>query len=234
MRVAIAQFPGSNCEYDVQHVVTDVLGAPSEVIWHRETSLAGFDAVVLPGGFAHGDYLRPGGIARFSPIMKPVEEFAKTGKPVVGICNGFQVLVEAGLLPGALMQNACLHYVCRFLHLRTETSNSAFSSKIPKGTVLRMPIGHGDGNYYCDPEALAELQRNDQIVFRYCEADGRITSEANPNGSLQNIAGICNRGRNVVGMMPHPDRASEVELGSMEGRALFESLLTPAFAQALA
>lgn len=195
------------------------------MLWHDSTDLQGSDAVIVPGGFAYGDYLRTGAIARFAPIMESVAKFAGSGGLVLGICNGFQILCEAGLLPGALMRNAGLKYICKQVHLRTETTDTPFTHNLRTGEVLQIPIGHMEGNYYCDPQTLAVLQRDQRIVFRYCTPGGEITNEANPNGSLDNIAGICNEGRNVLGMMPHPDRSSEQMLGSADGRKIFEAIV---------
>lgn len=214
-RIGIVAFPGSNCEHDVAWAVS-VVGGTSELVWHTERHLGDVDAVVLPGGFAHGDYLRPGAIARFSPIMEAVAAFAAGGGPVLGICNGFQVLTEAGLLPGALQKNAGLRFRCEMVRLRVETSDSAVTTLTRAGSVLRLPINHFEGNYVCDPETLAQLRGEDRVVLRYLE---------NPNGSLDDIAGICNEGRNVVGLMPHPERAAEEVLGSADGAALIRALV---------
>jgi phosphoribosylformylglycinamidine synthase len=225
VRFGIVVFPGTNCDLDTQHVLTRVVGQEAAFVWHGERLLEEYDCIVLPGGFAHGDYLRAGAIARFSPIMDAVIDFANAGKPVLGICNGFQVLVEAGLLPGAMMRNAGLRFVCKWVDLRVESAGTLFTAACRPGAVLRLPIAHGEGNYYCDPSKLAELERAGQILFRYCEPDGAITPRANPNGSTQNIAGIANETGNVVGLMPHPERASERLLGSDDGRLLFQSVI---------
>ena len=225
MEFGVVIFPGSNCDTDAWHALHDQMGAPVEYIWHQETELSGFDCVILPGGFSYGDYLRTGAIARFSPVMNAVTEFASKGGLVIGICNGFQILLEAGLLPGAMMRNVGQTFVCKYVNIRVETTNTPYTRAMQKGAVLRIPIAHGEGNYYADAETLAELKRNDQIVFRYCAPDGSITPEANPNGSLENIAGICSRERNVMGMMPHPERCSDPLLGSADGRLVWESLL---------
>jgi phosphoribosylformylglycinamidine synthase subunit PurQ / glutaminase len=217
-RVGIVLFPGSNCEHDVAEAVAGVGGQP-ELLWHGDRSVRGVDAVVLPGGFAHGDYLRPGAIARFSPIMAAVAELAAAGGPVVGICNGFQVLTEAGLLPGALQKNAGLKFLCRTVELRVETTRSSLTAEAATGDVLRIPINHFEGNYTCSPETLAELRADDRVVLRYL---------ANPNGSTDDIAGICSEGRNVVGLMPHPERASDPLLGSADGLPLLRSLVRAA------
>jgi phosphoribosylformylglycinamidine synthase subunit PurQ / glutaminase len=224
MKFGVLVFPGSNCDHDTHHALGVVLGQPVTYLWHESHSLEDCDAILVPGGFAYGDYLRTGAIARFAPIMQSVTRFARSGGLVMGICNGFQILCEAGLLPGALMRNAHQRYICRQLHLRTETPNSPFTSALTRGQVLRMPIGHMEGNYFCDAATLATLERDDRIAFRYATPTGDITPEANPNGSLSNIAGILSEGRNVLGMMPHPDRSSESLLGSTDGLLLFQSL----------
>ena len=224
MKFGVLVFPGSNCDQDTHHALVAVMGAPVTYLWHASHDLEGCDAILVPGGFAYGDYLRTGAIARFSPIMQSVRRFADAGGLVMGICNGFQILCEAGLLPGALMRNAGQRYVCRHLHLRVETTNSAFTGGLALGQVLQMPIGHMEGNYFCDAETLATLKRDDRIAFRYATPAGELTAEANPNGSLENIAGILSEGRNVLGMMPHPDRSSEALLGSADGLLLFQSM----------
>jgi phosphoribosylformylglycinamidine synthase subunit PurQ / glutaminase len=225
MKIGVVVFPGSNCDHDVLHAVRDVNRTPAEFIWHQSQDLAGFDAVILPGGFAYGDYLRTGAIARFSPVMDAIARFARSGGLVLGICNGFQILCEAGLLPGALMRNKGLRFICRPVHIRVETAATPFTSAAQLGQVLCMPIAHAEGNYVCDAATLADLKHNNQIVFRYCAPGGRLDPEANPNGSLDAIAGICNRERNVMGMMPHPDRAVEAALGSTDGLVVFRSLV---------
>ncbi|HET9215415.1 MAG TPA: phosphoribosylformylglycinamidine synthase subunit PurQ [Terriglobia bacterium] len=217
MKFGVVIFPGSNCDHDCYYAVQTVIGKPVEFIWHQDTSLKGFDAVILPGGFSYGDYLRTGALAKFSPVMQSVKEFADKGGLVIGICNGFQILTESGLLPGALMRNVTRQYVCKFLNISTETSNSPFTNQMKKGQVLRIPIGHGDGNYFADSETLKRLNGEDRIAFRY--------HGENPNGSLENIAGILSEGRNVLGMMPHPDRSSEALLGSTDGKLIFESMV---------
>ena len=217
MKFGVVIFPGSNCDHDCYYAVQAVIGKPVEFIWHQDTSLKGFDAVILPGGFSYGDYLRTGALAKFSPVMQSVKEFADKGGLVIGICNGFQILTESGLLPGALMRNVTRQYICKFLDISTETTNSPFTNQMTKGKVLRIPIGHGDGNYFADPETLKRLNAEDRVAFRY--------HGENPNGSLQNIAGILNEGRNVLGMMPHPDRSSEAILGSTDGKLIFESMV---------
>lgn len=230
MTWGIVVFPGTNCEIETRHVLTNVIGDRAEYVWHQERDLGRFDALVLPGGFAHGDYLRAGAIARFSPVMEAVREFAEAGKPVLGICNGFQVLVEAGLLPGAMMRNTGLRFLCRFVTIRVENAQTPFTQGMRPGQVLRMPIAHNEGSYYCSPAQLLDLERRRQILFRYCEPDGTVTPDANPNGSVANIAGVCNAKGNVAGLMPHPERAAEAVLGSDDGRLLFaavrESVLT--------
>lgn len=225
MKFGVLVFPGSNCDHDTYHVVSDIARQPVTFLWHDSPSLENCDAILVPGGFAYGDYLRTGAIARFSPVMQSVKKFAADGGLVLGICNGFQILAEAGLLPGALMRNAGLKYVCKQVYLRTETTNTPFTRTLNKGEILKIPIGHMDGNYVCDAETLAKLEKNDRIVFRYSTAQGEITPEANPNGSLGNIAGILNEGRNVLGMMPHPDRSSESLLGSVDGYKIFASIV---------
>jgi phosphoribosylformylglycinamidine synthase subunit PurQ / glutaminase len=225
VKFAVVVFPGSNCDHDTYYVAKEVLGQEAELVWHKDTSLGGADAVILPGGFAHGDYLRTGAIARFSPIMREVSKFAAAGGPVLGICNGFQVLLEAGLLPGAMLRNRGLKFRCEFLHVKVEQTDTSFTSACRVGQMLKMPIAHGDGNYYAEPDVVARLERNRQVMFRYVSPTGVVTDEANPNGSVNNIAGICNETRNVVGLMPHPERASEFAVGSTDGLAIFESIL---------
>jgi phosphoribosylformylglycinamidine synthase I len=224
MKFGVVVLPGSNCDHDALHVATDVLGAEAEVLWHKETSLKGADCVIIPGGFAYGDYLRAGALAKFAPIMEAVKVHAAGGGLVLGICNGFQVLTEVGLLPGALMRNQHLRFLSRDVHLRIEETDTPFTSQFLQGEVFRAPIAHGEGNYFADEATLDELERNRQVIFRYADAEGRITSEANPNGSARNIAGICNRGRNVLGLMPHPERCSEAILGNADGLKVFQSI----------
>jgi phosphoribosylformylglycinamidine synthase I len=226
MKFGVLVFPGSNCDHDAYHVIAEIARQPVTFLWHDSSELENCDAILVPGGFAYGDYLRTGAIARFSPVMQSVKKFAASGGLVLGICNGFQILCEAGLLPGALMRNAGLKYICKQVHLRTETSDSPFTNQLKLNQVVQIPIGHMEGNYFCDEETLAHLKRDDRIVFRYCDSDGAITSAANPNGSLENIAGILNEGRNVLGMMPHPDRSSERLLGSADGLLIFQSLVS--------
>ena len=224
MKFGVIVFPGSNCDHDAYHVLSKHVGQPVDFIWHKDTDLSGFDAVVVPGGFSYGDYLRAGALARFSPVMRSVVEFANAGKFVLGICNGFQILCEAGLLPGALIRNENMHFVCRHIHLRVETNETPFTRELENGKVLSIPIAHGEGNYVCSDEIISQLEDEKRIVFRYSDEKGNITQEANPNGSRSNIAGICNSGRNVLGMMPHPERACEGLLGSNDGRDVFRSL----------
>ena len=218
-------FPGSNCDHDAYHVAAEVLGEEATTLWHESTDLEGCDAIVVPGGFAYGDYLRTGAIAKCAPIMQPVKRFAAGGGLVLGICNGFQILAEAGLLPGALMRNAGLNYVCKQVNLRTETAESPFTRGLSKGEVLRMPVGHMEGNYFCDAETLTRLNREDRVAFRYASVEGSVDGKFNVNGSLENIAGVLNEGRNVLGMMPHPDRSSEALLGSADGLRVFRSIV---------
>ncbi len=229
MKFGVVVFPGSNCDHDAHYAIGEVIGQPVEFVWHQSERLSGLDAVILPGGFAYGDYLRTGAIARFSPVMRAVEKFARSGGLVLGICNGFQVLVEARLLPGALMRNKRLRFLCRQVHLRVENAETPFTCAARPGEVLQIPIAHGEGNYFCDPETLRELERNRQIVFRYVHPDGADAAEndfeANPNGSLAAIAGVSNREGNVVGLMPHPERAVEASLGSSDGRVILRSMV---------
>ena len=226
MKFGVLVFPGSNCDHDTYHVISEIARQPVTFLWHDSAELENCDAILVPGGFAYGDYLRTGAIARFSPVMQSVKKFAAGGGLVLGICNGFQILCEAGLLPGALMRNSGLKYICKQVHLRTETTDSAFTRGLKLGRVVKIPIGHMEGNYFCDPQTLDALKRDDRIVFRYCEPGGAITAAANPNGSLENIAGILNEGRNVMGMMPHPDRSSERLLGSADGLLIFQSMIS--------
>ena len=225
MKFAVVVFPGSNCDHDAYHAARHVLGQEAEFVWHKETSLKGADVVILPGGFSHGDYLRTGAIARFSPVMATVADFARHGGPVLGICNGFQILLEAGLLPGAMLRNRDLKFHCEHVRVRVEQSDTPFTSRALAGQILRIPIAHGEGNYYAEPDVIHHLEHDKRIVFRYCDAAGRTTAESNPNGSLANIAGICNHERNVVGLMPHPERACESALGSADGLVLFDSVI---------
>jgi phosphoribosylformylglycinamidine synthase len=224
LKFGVIVFPGSNCDHDAYHVISKHVGQPVDFIWHRDTDLSSYDAVIIPGGFSYGDYLRAGALARFSPVMSSVTKFAAGGGIVLGICNGFQILCEAGLLPGALIRNRDLHYICEHVTVRAETAETPFTNQLKAGSVLSIPIAHGEGNYVCDDRTLEELEREDRIVFRYCDENGEITEAANPNGSRSNIAGICNRERNVLGLMPHPERACEDLLGSSDGRDVFRSL----------
>lgn len=228
IKFGVVTFPGSNCDHDTFHVLSAVLGQPTEWIWHESADLGRFDAVVLPGGFAYGDYLRTGAIASHAPVMQAVKQFAGRGGMVLGICNGFQILLEAGLLPGAMLRNRRLKFLCRDVHLRVENTATPFTSACGAGQVLRMPIAHMEGNYFCDADALAALESNGQIVFRYATAAGEVvdTEDANPNGAFANIASICNAERNVLGLMPHPERAAEPLLGSADGRLIFESMIS--------
>jgi len=224
MKFGVVILPGSNCDHDALHVVNDILGGEAVVLWHKDTDLKGVDCVIIPGGFAYGDYLRAGALAKFAPIMEPIKRHAASGGLVFGICNGFQVLTEVGLLPGALMRNEHLRFVSRDVLLRVEETDTPFTGELNAHQVLRMPIAHGEGNYFAGDDILDALERNGQVVFRYCDAQGRITREANPNGSARNIAGICNRDRNVLGMMPHPERCSEALLGNSDGLGVFQSI----------
>ncbi|MBN2281196.1 MAG: phosphoribosylformylglycinamidine synthase subunit PurQ [Candidatus Marinimicrobia bacterium] len=224
-KVGVVVFPGSNCDYDVYHVVKKILNLNAEYIWHKDTSLRDYDAIVLPGGFSYGDNLRAGAIARFSPVMQEIVKYAKAGKPLIGICNGFQVLVEAGLLPGALITNTGLRFRCEDVYLKVANQNTMFTRDYTPGQVIKMPIAHYTGNYFATDDVLKTLQDNDSIIFQYCDANGELTDDANPNGSLLNIAGIMNREKNVLGMMPHPERACEMILGSTDGLGVFTSIL---------
>ncbi|AKB18621.1 MULTISPECIES: phosphoribosylformylglycinamidine synthase I [unclassified Methanosarcina] len=224
MKIAIIQFGGTNCDMDVQYVLKDVVGVDAETVWYKEENLAGFDGVVVPGGFSYGDYLRAGAIAARTPIMDSVKKIASEGKPVLGICNGFQVLTEARLLKGALTTNEYPKFRCHWTNLRVETTDTPFTSRFRNGEVIRMPIAHMEGKFFAEEPALEELDKNEQVVFRYVDEKGRVTDEANPNGSLENIAGIVNASRNILGLMPHPERASESILGSDDGRRVFESM----------
>jgi phosphoribosylformylglycinamidine synthase I len=225
MKFGVLVFPGSNCDHDAFYAIGHVLHKPVEFIWHQSQDLANCDAIILPGGFAHGDYLRTGAIARFSPVMKSVEKFANRGGMVLGICNGFQILLEAGLLPGAMMRNSGLRYICRHVHIRVEQTDTPFTNAAKKGQILRVPIAHNEGNYNVDEATLGDLEKNRQIIFRYTTPDGSNDAAGNPNGSMHNIAGICNRQRNVAGLMPHPERALESALDSSDGLVLFQSMV---------
>jgi phosphoribosylformylglycinamidine synthase subunit PurQ / glutaminase len=234
VKFGVIVFPGSNCDHDAYHVISKHVGQPVDFIWHRDTDLSSYDAVIIPGGFSYGDYLRAGALARFSPVMNSVREFAASGRFVLGICNGFQILCEAGLLPGALIRNRDLHFICEHVSVRVETTETPFTNQLKAGSVLRMPIAHAEGNYVCDDSTLEELEREDRIVFRYCDEQGRTTETSNPNGARDNIAGLCNRERNVLGLMPHPERACEDLLGSSDGRDIFSSLAATLYAHASA
>lgn len=225
MKFGVVQFPGSNCDFDCYYAISNIIKIPVEWIWHKQQNIDGFDCVFLPGGFTYGDYLRVGAIARHSPIMQAVINFAKKGGLVVGICNGFQVLTEARLLPGTLIRNECLNFICKQQAIRVENTNTPFTKPFQKNQVLQIPIAHGEGCYYAEKETLEKLEQNNQVIFRYCDANGSISGQSNPNGSLSNIAGICNIERNVLGLMPHPERAIEDCLGSADGRVLFESIV---------
>jgi phosphoribosylformylglycinamidine synthase subunit PurQ / glutaminase len=225
VNIGVVVFPGSNCDHDCEHVFKDVLGQDVTMVWHKETSLAGLDGVVLPGGFSYGDYLRTGAIARFSPVMQAVKHYAASGGLVLGICNGFQILLEAGLLPGAMLRNRSLRFICKDVYLKVENAATPFTGLCMPGQVLKVPIAHADGNYYTDPVTLAGLQANAQVMFRYCDQDGRVTHEANCNGSLDNIAGLRNAEGNVLGMMPHPERGAESALGNEDGRLILASVV---------
>lgn len=225
VKFGVVVFPGSNCDHDAYYAAKKVLGQEAEFLWHKETDLRGADVVVLPGGFSYGDYLRCGAIARFSPVMKEVVRFAKDGGTVIGICNGFQILVESGLLPGVLLRNSSLRFVCKYVRLKVENAATRFTRACTPGEILSIPVAHGDGNYFTDPDTLRRLEENNQIVFRYCDTRGEATVEANPNGSLGNIAGITNSEGNVLGMMPHPERASDPLLGHTDGQKIFRSII---------
>ena len=225
MKFGVVVFPASNCDHDAFYVIGNVLGKPVEFIWHQSENLANCDAIILPGGFSYGDYLRTGAIARFSPVMKAVEKFAASGGLVLGICNGFQILCEAGLLPGAMMRNSGLRFICRHVYIRVEQTDTPFSNAAEKGQILKMPIAHSDGNWTVDDAALAQVERNRQVLFRYTTPDGSNDDAGNPNGAIHNIAGVCNRERNVAGLMPHPERAAELALGSADGLVIFHSMV---------
>jgi phosphoribosylformylglycinamidine synthase subunit PurQ / glutaminase len=225
MRVGVVVFPGSNCDHDTEHVLEHVCRQEARFVWHKDSDLTGLDAVVLPGGFSYGDYLRTGGIARFSPVMRAVSEFAKKGGPVLGICNGFQILQEAGLLPGAMLRNRAVKFLSQPVHVRVERDDTIATAGLARGTVLTMPIAHGEGNFYLPDEELDRLEDEGRVVFRYTTRDGHLDDAANANGSSRAIAGVCNASRNVVGLMPHPERAAEPELGSADGRLVFEALI---------
>jgi phosphoribosylformylglycinamidine synthase I len=224
MKFGIVILPGSNCDHDAMHVTKDVLGADAEFLWHKDTDLKGSDCIIIPGGFAYGDYLRAGALAKFAPIMEPIRRHAATGGLVLGICNGFQVLTEVGLLPGALMRNRHLRFLSRDILMRVEATDTPFTSGLERGQILRAPIAHGEGNYYAEDDVLDDLELSGRVILRYCDDEGRLTAEANPNGSARHIAGICNEGRNVLGLMPHPERCAEAILGNADGLAVFKSI----------
>jgi phosphoribosylformylglycinamidine synthase I len=227
MKFGVVQFPGSNCDDDAYHAIGSVIGEPVDFIWHQSENISGYDAILLPGGFSYGDYLRTGAIARFSPVMRALDRFAKSGGLILGICNGFQILLEAGLLPGAMLRNQGLRFLCRQVHIRVENAETPFTCAARPGQILKIPIAHMEGNYFCDPDTLAALERNGQILFRYARPDGTVDPrdrESNPNGSLEAIAGVCNRERNVAGLMPHPERAAESALGSADGLVILRSM----------
>lgn len=226
MKVAVLVFPGSNCDHDAYHALKHVVGLDAEFVWHKEPSLVGYDAVVIPGGFTYGDYLRTGAMAKLSPVMGAVRDVAAKGVPVLGICNGFQILLESGLLPGAMIVNRSLKFICDYVTLRTETSRTPFTKTVSEGSLLKIPVAHYQGNWYADAETYKAVEGGNQVVFRYADASGRVTDEANPNGSVGNVAGLCNAAGNVVGMMPHPERCAEVEMGSADGRRLFDSMIS--------
>ncbi|MFZ0739241.1 MAG: phosphoribosylformylglycinamidine synthase subunit PurQ [Candidatus Acidiferrales bacterium] len=225
MKFGVVVFPGSNCDDDAYHAIGRVIGQPVEFLWHRSENLAGCDAIILPGGFSFGDYLRTGAIARFSPVMNSVAKFARSGGLVLGICNGFQILCEAGLLPGAMMRNHGLRFLCRQVYIRVESTDTPFTCAAERGQILKIPIAHMDGNYFCDDATLSELEQNGQVIFRYTTPDSRDDDAGNPNGAIANIAGICNRERNVLGLMPHPERAVEMPIGSVDGLVIFRSMV---------
>lgn len=223
-KIGVIVFPGSNCDHDAYHAMKHVMNVETTFLWHKDTDLSGIDLLIIPGGFSYGDYLRSGAIARFSPIMNAVQEYVVSGFPVLGICNGFQILLEANLLPGAMLHNEKLRFVCKNVHIRTESNSSLFTNGLPKGLVLNVPVSHGEGNYFIDDDGLKQLQDNDQIAFRYCDEKGDINPESNFNGSISSIAGITNKDGNVLGMMPHPERAMESILGSTDGITFFDSI----------
>ncbi|MDD5084465.1 MAG: phosphoribosylformylglycinamidine synthase subunit PurQ [Candidatus Omnitrophica bacterium] len=225
MKFGVVVFPGSNCDQDCFYVVKDVLKKPVKYVWHKDANLSGLDCVILPGGFSYGDYLRTGAVARFSPVMKHIADFAGKGGTVIGICNGFQILLEAGLLPGVMLRNRGLHFICKHVYVKTDNNRTRFTSLCNAGQILKIPIAHNEGNYYIDPAGLEELRDNEQVVFRYCSARGEISDRYNPNGALDNIAGIINKKGNVLGIMPHPERSSEDSLGSRDGHLIFKSMV---------
>ncbi|MBI5042744.1 MAG: phosphoribosylformylglycinamidine synthase subunit PurQ [Nitrospirae bacterium] len=225
MKFGILVFPGSNCDHDCYHVVRHVLNCEAEFVWHKEKELRGFDVIIIPGGFSYGDYLRTGAIAKFSPVMKAVKKFARNGGLIIGICNGFQILLEAGLLPGAVLRNKSLKFICKDIFIRVENNNTPFTNQCNDNKVLKLPIAHAEGSYFADPDTLSSLIKNQQIIFRYSDKSGNITDSANPNGSIENIAGICNKEGNILGMMPHPERCAEAILGNEDGKLIFKSII---------
>ncbi len=225
LRFGVVVFPGSNCDHDCFYAVQQFISEDVEFIWHKSHEIHDFDCIILPGGFSYGDYLRTGAIARFSPVIEQVQKFAESGKLVIGICNGFQILLECGLLPGAMLRNTSLRFICKYVNLKTVNEKTPFTSSIARDQVLNIPVAHGEGNYYIDPEGLADLKRNNQIVFQYCDEQGNVNDAANPNGSVENIAGICNKAGNVLGMMPHPERCCDPRLGSSDGLTIFQSIM---------
>ena len=225
MKFGIVVFPGSNCDHDCFYVINDILGQPVRYIWHKDKHIDNYDCIILPGGFSYGDYLRTGAIARFSPIMKPLMDFASKGGMVIGVCNGFQILLEAGLLPGAMLRNRDIHFICKYVYIKTENSNTIFTSSCKKGQILNIPIAHNEGCYYIDEKGQKELEANRQIVFRYSSREGIVNDKYNPNGAIDNIAGIVNKKGNVLGMMPHPERSAESVLGSSDGLFIFNSIM---------
>ena len=225
MNFGVVVFPGSNCDHDCFHVIKDVLKQPVRYIWHKETSLGDIDSIIIPGGFSYGDYLRCGAIAKFSPLMAPIVDFANKGGLVIGICNGFQILLEVGLLPGAMHRNTGLHFICKYVNILTESNNTAFTNRCEEKQVMKIPIAHNEGNYYIDEQGLKDLEDNKQVIFRYCDEKGDVNIESNPNGTISNIAGIINKQGNVLGLMPHPERSSENLLGSSDGLLIFKSML---------
>lgn len=226
MKTAVVVFPGSNCDQDCFHALRDVMDCPVQMVWHKEPLPTTFDLIVLPGGFSYGDYLRTGAIARFSPVMADVIKHAQAGRPVIGICNGFQILLEAGLLPGAMLRNRSLHFICKHVYLKTENNQTLFTNRYAKSEIIRVPIAHGEGNYFCDSQTLKKIKEHNQIVFRYCSQDGKVSDEFNVNGSVESIAGLVNEQGNVLGMMPHPERASEDILGEEDGKKIWQSLVS--------
>jgi len=225
MKFGVIVFPGSNCDYDCYWVVKHILRKKVDLIWHKERNLSGYDCLILPGGFSYGDYLRTGAIARFSPVMNAVEAYARNGGLIIGICNGFQVLLEAGLLPGAMVSNKSLQFICKFIYIRVENDATPYTNLFHKGQILKIPIAHNEGNYYADEKTIQALNKNNQIVFRYCDEKGTVSKASNPNGAKESIAAICNKEGNILGIMPHPERASEQLLGSKDGRGIFESII---------